>query len=62
MKKTSYQKLKEENDQLKNDIYILVEQKDYHSELYYKTWIKYKIKFDIDKLIWLGSYENKAIH
>ena len=49
----SYQNLKQENLKLKQDIYNLVMNE--HSEIGLTVKLRYKLKFDNDKIIWKGE-------
>ena len=50
---SAYQKLKQENLKLKQDIYNLVMNE--HSEIGLTVKLRYKLKFDNDKIIWNGE-------
>ena len=54
-KKSSYKKLKEENERLKKDIYTLVMKPDSIDALSLK--MQYAHKFEIDNLMFAGSHE-----
>jgi hypothetical protein len=56
MAKSSYQKLKEKNQQLLNDIKVLVTTKESKfSMAYLDIKHKYKMMFDLEKMIWERS-------
>jgi len=55
-KLSSYKKLKKENQDLRNDIFQLVECSDKYSGLEVKT--KWQIIFDQDRIFWFGNRDN----
>lgn len=56
MKKSSYNRLKEENESLKKDIYNLVVNKDKEEGVI--IFCKWKLKFDVDRMVMQGSIHN----
>jgi NADPH-dependent 7-cyano-7-deazaguanine reductase QueF len=54
-KKSSYQKLKDENERLKNDIYTLTVKSDTPEGVSLK--MRYVMRSDIDKMCFLGNSE-----
>jgi hypothetical protein len=59
-KKSVYQKLKEENQKLKQDIYVLVRLKDSEKfddvMLHYAVTIQWDMKFQLENKIWEGTH------
>ncbi len=57
-KMSSYQKLKAENQRLKNDIYLLVMDADGFQGM--GVAARYRLQYDMDKMVWFG--ERKTIN
>lgn len=59
MKKSSYQKLKEENAKLKEDIYNLIQNDGTLKG--FETKMKYKIRYRADEPIMFGNIRNENL-
>jgi hypothetical protein len=52
----SYQRLKAENENLKEDIYNLVKHKDDIKGI--EAFMRYDVKFDVEKSVWEGKVKS----